>query len=271
MSEFFDAIEKNKGRIQKAILSNVIDPNLKDFFEKGKRAQVGEIRDWNGKRYQKTVNGWAPVKGEGSIGKKTSTKDSEDTYTDPSGNTLSFTEDILPKLSKIKPGVYSPESEVGRFLLDEIPDKFEKKMKNYFSEKKMTVHYNGEGAIEIKGKGGEKKKKFKSLSKEQKVEEVDKVVKALEKYRQENKADIDFLKVAHGSLSGVNETGNFSTDEKNRYHKLRNKVEGDLFDVVKEASPILFEDPTMRYAARDVSSFLLGKTKGSLMNWIRIN
>ena len=29
-----------------------------DTLEKGKRAAIGEIRDWGGKKYQKTVNGW---------------------------------------------------------------------------------------------------------------------------------------------------------------------------------------------------------------------
>ena len=33
-----------------------------ETFEKGKKANIGEVRDWNGQKYQKTVNGWVPVK-----------------------------------------------------------------------------------------------------------------------------------------------------------------------------------------------------------------
>lgn len=264
MSEFFDALDKREAMDR--LCKSIMPDDTADILEKGKKADIGEIRDWGGHKYQKTASGWVLVRGEGSTGKKTSTKGNEDIYTDPSGNTLSFTKDILPELSKIKPGVYSPESEVGRFLLDEIPDKFEKKMKDYFSEKKMTIHYNGEGAIEIKGKG-EKKKKFKSLSKEQKMEEIDKVVKALEKYKKENKGDIDFLKVAHKDFAGAKEEPkNYSNEEKQRYYKLRDKVSDDLFDVVKNASPILYENDYMRSSARNLKRFLSGETKEDLIS-----
>jgi hypothetical protein len=37
-----------------------------NVLEKGKRGQIGEIREWSGKKYQKTATGWAPVKGGGS-------------------------------------------------------------------------------------------------------------------------------------------------------------------------------------------------------------
>lgn len=38
------------------------DPKIVRIFEKGKRAQIGEIRDWGGGKYQKTQVGWIPVK-----------------------------------------------------------------------------------------------------------------------------------------------------------------------------------------------------------------
>ena len=46
-----------------AILQNVQSGVSPEFIEKGKTAQVGEIREWNGQKMQKTVNGWIPVKG----------------------------------------------------------------------------------------------------------------------------------------------------------------------------------------------------------------
>ena len=52
-----------------AILQNVQSGVSPEFIEKGKTAQVGEIREWNGQKMQKTVNGWIPVKeGTGSKG-----------------------------------------------------------------------------------------------------------------------------------------------------------------------------------------------------------
>jgi hypothetical protein len=33
-----------------------------NILEKGKRGVVGEIREWSGKKYQKTATGWTPVK-----------------------------------------------------------------------------------------------------------------------------------------------------------------------------------------------------------------
>lgn len=54
---------------RKVAIAKSFDPTfdpataMMDIIEKGgKRAQVGEIREWNGKKYQKTANGWAPVK-----------------------------------------------------------------------------------------------------------------------------------------------------------------------------------------------------------------
>lgn len=38
--------------------------NMNDSLEKGKAGQLGEIRVWGGKRYQKTAKGWRPVKSQ---------------------------------------------------------------------------------------------------------------------------------------------------------------------------------------------------------------
>ena len=48
------------------ILNQIQPDSTADILEKGKKASIGEIRTWNnGKRYQKTVNGWVPVKSSG--------------------------------------------------------------------------------------------------------------------------------------------------------------------------------------------------------------
>jgi len=50
--------EINKARIAKNIQESYID------LEKGKKANIGEIREWNGKKFQKQANGkWEEIRG----------------------------------------------------------------------------------------------------------------------------------------------------------------------------------------------------------------
>jgi len=68
MDKFFEALEKSKGSIALDIANQVGFDETADILEKGKMASIGEIREWNGKKYQKTGNGWIPVK-QGNGGK----------------------------------------------------------------------------------------------------------------------------------------------------------------------------------------------------------
>lgn len=45
-------------------ISNIFPDSTAEILEKGKVAAIGEIRTWNGKKYQKTANGWVPAKSE---------------------------------------------------------------------------------------------------------------------------------------------------------------------------------------------------------------
>ncbi len=65
MDKYFEALEKSKGSTAFGIISQIGFDETADVLEKGKRAQMGEIRIWNGVKYQKTPGGWVPVKGEG--------------------------------------------------------------------------------------------------------------------------------------------------------------------------------------------------------------
>lgn len=47
---------------EKALVSKAMEPVNMEMFAKGRRAQIGEIRDWGGTKYQKTQDGWKPVK-----------------------------------------------------------------------------------------------------------------------------------------------------------------------------------------------------------------
>lgn len=48
-----------------ANLNDQLNPEQKEILQKGKRAVIGEVREWSGKKYKKTSSGWEPVKGEG--------------------------------------------------------------------------------------------------------------------------------------------------------------------------------------------------------------
>ena len=56
-----------KSHTREGILGSVQE-SKQDFLEKGKKAQIGEIREWKGQKFQKQPNGgWIPVKqGQGS-------------------------------------------------------------------------------------------------------------------------------------------------------------------------------------------------------------
>lgn len=58
LNEINSKIEENfkKGFISENLYCDAKD--IVDFFEKGKRAHIGEIRTWGGKKYKKTTQGW---------------------------------------------------------------------------------------------------------------------------------------------------------------------------------------------------------------------
>ena len=51
-------------QFEKALLCKTFTPLRQELFEKGKKAEVGEVREWKGQKMRKTSNGWVPA-GEG--------------------------------------------------------------------------------------------------------------------------------------------------------------------------------------------------------------
>lgn len=51
-------------QFEKALLCKTFTPLRQELFEKGKKAEVGEVREWRGQKMRKTSNGWVPA-GEG--------------------------------------------------------------------------------------------------------------------------------------------------------------------------------------------------------------
>lgn len=51
-------------QFEKALACKTLTPLRHELFEKGKKAEVGEVREWKGQKMRKTANGWIPA-GEG--------------------------------------------------------------------------------------------------------------------------------------------------------------------------------------------------------------
>lgn len=71
MDKYFEALEKAKQGIDlsRSFINQdqtAGDALFLDELEKGRKAQLGEIRTWGGKKYQKTAAGWKSVKTGGS-------------------------------------------------------------------------------------------------------------------------------------------------------------------------------------------------------------
>ena len=62
MDKFFEELEKSKGGVALGISSQVEFDETAEILEKGRKAAIGEIRDWKGTKMQKTAQGWVPVK-----------------------------------------------------------------------------------------------------------------------------------------------------------------------------------------------------------------
>lgn len=48
-------------QFEKALACKTLAPLRHELFEKGKKAEVGEVREWKGQKVRKTANGWVPV------------------------------------------------------------------------------------------------------------------------------------------------------------------------------------------------------------------
>lgn len=94
---FSDALLKSHTR--EGILDSVQE-SKQDFLEKGKKAQIGEIREWRGVKFQKQPNGgWIPVrqgtkeaKKEEEVDWKKVTKEDLDNL--PTGTKISFEDEL---------------------------------------------------------------------------------------------------------------------------------------------------------------------------------
>lgn len=51
------------------------EDSVEEFEKAGKSAQIGEVREWNGQKMEKTAQGWMPVKGNKKKGKEEENKD----------------------------------------------------------------------------------------------------------------------------------------------------------------------------------------------------
>lgn len=64
MSDIFTSV-LDKDNVMDRICKSIGPDTTAEILEKGKRAEIGEVRTWGGYKYQKTASGWVPFK-EGS-------------------------------------------------------------------------------------------------------------------------------------------------------------------------------------------------------------
>lgn len=60
----------NKGEAMERLQSQFVEP-WADFIEKGRAAQIGEVRQWRGKKMRKTTQGWVPAEPGKSLRRRT--------------------------------------------------------------------------------------------------------------------------------------------------------------------------------------------------------
>jgi hypothetical protein len=120
--------------LEKAALIN----SATDFLEKGKKANLGEVREWSGKKYQKTAQGWKPV------GKATNSESgggAKEEFKQPDKGAV--TKKLQEKVDSMS------EKEAGS-LLDKLNASKEKYGKLDSASQELK------GMLEKKGSGGEK-------------------------------------------------------------------------------------------------------------------
>lgn len=64
MNDIFTSV-LNKDNAMDRMCKSIGPDTTAEILEKGKRAEIGEVRTWGGYKYQKTASGWVPFK-EGS-------------------------------------------------------------------------------------------------------------------------------------------------------------------------------------------------------------
>ena len=82
MDQFTEALQKSKAvnrMVDSFVNKDIVAQDFLqlDELEKGKAGQLGEIRTWGGKKYQKTPKGWRPVKAGAQSSSSSSSEETE--------------------------------------------------------------------------------------------------------------------------------------------------------------------------------------------------
>lgn len=116
-----------------------------DSIEKGKTAQVGEIREWQGQKMQKTPNGWVPV----TNGKQTKKDDPEKQKT--------YTDDELAGHAK-----QSSEQDLQNTIKTAKDPKLREAAHQELDRRQKQEHVPDDKSTETNNKAGDKKKSASS-------------------------------------------------------------------------------------------------------------
>ncbi len=145
----FDKLHENQRNLVKSNMKSIygeedlekasLIDSAADFLEKGKKANLGEVREWSGRKYQKTTQGWKPA------GKASSSKENggaKEKFEQPDKGEVT---------KKLQEKVDSMSSDEASSLLDKLNSSKEKYGKLDSASQELK------GMLEKKGKGSESK------------------------------------------------------------------------------------------------------------------
>lgn len=78
MNDIFTSV-LNKDNAMDRMCKSIGPDTTAEILEKGKRAEIGEVRTWGGYKYQKTASGWVPFKESSKQVKESSVKQDRET------------------------------------------------------------------------------------------------------------------------------------------------------------------------------------------------
>jgi hypothetical protein len=123
--------------------NDIARKNIVDLFEKGKRAEEGEIREWNGRKMKKTSAGWVAVKkGEKSV-KEENSEEKTHSKKELQGHAKNASEADLQRTIKESPDeklrIHAHQELARREKEEHIQDDKEKPSSKNKSQEKLYV------------------------------------------------------------------------------------------------------------------------------------
>ena len=140
MDQFTEALQKSKAvnrMVDSFVNKDIVaqDSLQLDELEKGKAGQIGEIRTWGGKKYQKTPKGWRPVKAGAQSSQKEASKKEKNHLSVTKAWISKYEEKISAEIKKLQERLETAKKQAETTAKVEaaIPDVFKKAGLNFKS------------------------------------------------------------------------------------------------------------------------------------------